>query len=383
VTTGKLSPSGSASGQVLKSNGSAVVWGDDQQAGLTLPYAGTTNSGPAAFAVTNSGGGPALFGKADWGAGVYGRTLHDTGSSVEYGRAGVWGDSGDGPGVAGTSLVADGVWGKAYAASASGVAGYSLSSSGGSSGVKGESYGGVGVRGRVTLSSGIAVNGNNMQTGNVGLLGTGDQGVYGEHGTSGAKGSLGSALYGVYGNDFDGSHAGYFNGDVHVNGTLTKNGGSFLIDHPLDPENKTLSHSFVESPDMKNVYDGVVTLDEHGEAVVELPTWFEALNRDFRYQLTAIGGPAPNLYIADEITDNRFRIGGGRVGLKVSWQVTGIRQDAWANAHRIPVERDKPEKERGTYLNPEEWGQSQERSVDWVRTPELMRPTRGELGPTP
>jgi hypothetical protein len=80
--------------------------------------------------------------------------------------------------------------------------------------------------------------------------------------------------------------AGYFDGDIGVTGTLFKGGGAFMIDHPLDPEHKYLSHSFVESPDMKNIYDGVVVLDESGEATVVLPDWFEALNRDFRYQLT-------------------------------------------------------------------------------------------------
>ena len=66
-------------------------------------------------------------------------------------------------------------------------------------------------------------------------------------------------------------YAGYFNGTVAVNGNLSKAGGSFLIHHPLDPEHKQLSHSFVELPDMKNVYDGVTTLDENGEALITLP----------------------------------------------------------------------------------------------------------------
>lgn len=141
--------------------------------------------------------------------------------------------------------------------------------------------------------------------------------------------------------------------DVDITGTLSKGGGSFKIDHPLDPGNKFLYHSFVESPDMKNIYDGVAVLDERGEAVVEMPAWFSALNRDFRYQLTAVGAPAPGLYVAQEVTDNRFKIAGGAPGLKVSWQVTGIRQDAFANAHRIPVEEDKPADQRGTFLYPE------------------------------
>jgi hypothetical protein len=93
---------------------------------------------------------------------------------------------------------------------------------------------------------------------------------------------------------------------LNVTGNLTKGGGAFKIDHPLDPENKYLYHSFVESPDMKNVYDGIVILNARGEGWVELPDWFEALNRDFRYQLTAVGAAMPRLHVAQEIEGNRF-----------------------------------------------------------------------------
>lgn len=130
------------------------------------------------------------------------------------------------------------------------------------------------------------------------------------------------------------------NGDLHVNGTLFKTAGSFRIDHPLDPTNKYLQHSFVESPDMMNIYNGVVELDRSGRAEVKMPDYFEALNRDFRYQLTPIGSFAP-LYVESEIKNNAFAIAGGRAGLRVSWQVTGIRHDAYANAHRIAVETSK------------------------------------------
>ncbi len=150
--------------------------------------------------------------------------------------------------------------------------------------------------------------------------------------------------------------AATFNGDVLVTGYLTKQGGGFKIDHPLDPQNQYLNHSFVEAPDMMNIYNGNVILDANGEAWVELPDWFEALNQDFRYQLTAIGGPGPGLYIAEEIQDNRFKIAGGEAGLKVSWQVTGIRHDPFAEANRLPVEEQKPAEERGTYLDPEVYG---------------------------
>src|SRR6185369_13917593 len=95
-----------------------------------------------------------------------------------------------------------------------------------------------------------------------------------------------AAAYAVYGNSHGQGFAGYFSGDVNVQGTLSKSGGSFKIDHPLDPAHKYLSHSFVESPDMMNIYNGIATLDASGTATVTLPDWLDALNRDFRYQLT-------------------------------------------------------------------------------------------------
>jgi hypothetical protein len=156
-------------------------------------------------------------------------------------------------------------------------------------------------------------------------------------------------------------HAGYFSGKVHVAGQLSKSSGSFKIDHPLDPANKYLYHSFVESPDMKNIYDGIVTTDAQGYATVQLPAWFEALNRDFRYQLTVIdeadGAEFVLAKVVRGVKDNSFTIRASKPETKVSWQVTGIRQDAWANAHRIPVEEEKTGKEAGTYLNPELFGQ--------------------------
>jgi hypothetical protein len=184
------------------------------------------------------------------------------------------------------------------------------------------------------------------------------------YGTGSASGIIAESETGdgVVGSSTSGL-AGHFFGNVTVTGTLAKGGGSFKIDHPLDPANKYLSHSFVESPDMMNIYNGNVTLDANGEAIVMLPDWFEALNRDFRYQLTALGAPGPNLYIAEEIVNGRFKISGGTSGGRVSWQVTGIRHDAFAEAHRIPIEEDKPAAERGHYLYPELYGQPADRRI--------------------
>ena len=102
-----------------------------------------------------------------------------------------------------------------------------------------------------------------------------------------------------------------------------------------------------------------------------LPEWFAALNKDFRYQLTAIGAPGPNLHIEEEIHINSnnnsiFKIAGGKGDprMKVSWQVTGIRQDHWAKANRPIVEEDKPSHERGYYIHPELYGNSTDKSVE-------------------
>jgi hypothetical protein len=178
-------------------------------------------------------------------------------------------------------------------------------------------------------------------------------GVWGEAPTYGLYAvatATSGTTYGVFGDcRSSGGWAVYAQGNCRVTGTLQKGAGSFLIDHPLDPDNKWLSHSFVESPDMMNVYNGNVVLDAKGEATVTLPHYFQALNRDFRYQLTTIGGFAP-VYVAQEIKGNRFRIAGGTAGLKVSWQVTGVRQDDYAKAHPIVVETAKTPAERGTRL---------------------------------
>jgi hypothetical protein len=147
-------------------------------------------------------------------------------------------------------------------------------------------------------------------------------------------------------------------GDLKVDGNLIKSSGSFKIDDPIAPSEKYLSHSFVESPDMMNIYNGNITTDAKGYATVEMPAWFEALNGDFRYQLTSVGVFSQAI-VAEEIKDGKFRIRTTKPHVKVSWQVTGVRHDAWANAHRIPTEEQKPEDEQGRYMHPELFGQKQ------------------------
>jgi hypothetical protein len=184
-------------------------------------------------------------------------------------------------------------------------------------------------------------------------------GVYG-------KAQYGTTSYGIYGTASLGSTnwAGYFSGNVNVTGTLSKGGGSFKIDHPLDPTNKYLYHSFVESPDMMNIYNGNVVTDASGYAAVSMPDWFEALNKEFRYQLTVIGDFAQAI-ISQEIQNNQFIIRTDKPNIKVSWQVTGIRHDKFAEKYRIPVEENKTGKEVGKYIHPDAYGVSETLGVDY------------------
>ena len=233
----------------------------------------------------------------------------------------------------------------------------------------------------VQASSGTAINAQTLSGFAINATST-DQngiGVYGKSDASGAIAVWGSSTSGI-GGYFSSSNgvAGFFVGNAHVTGnlsvggTLSKAAGSFKIDHPLDPENKYLYHSFVESPDMKNIYDGNALLDANGEAIIAMPEWFEALNKDFRYQLTSIGAPGPNLYVAQEINGNHFKVAGGKPGSKVSWMVTGVRHDAYADAHRIPVEEDKSNEERGYYLHPTEHKQPEQMGIEFRRQQERV-----------
>jgi hypothetical protein len=315
----------------------------------------------ALYGVVGEGGRhAAVIGRGGGYSGVlgYGDSYGVRGEGLS---AGVSGRSESGDGVSGRSESGDGVSGYSY--EGYGVHGYSR----GSWAVLGESNSSIAVAG--LSSSGQGVHGYSNS----------NRGVYGSS-------PSGAGVYGVS----SGGYAAYLEGRVEITGRLIKPGGGFKIDHPLNPANKYLSHSFVESPDMKNVYDGVVVLDDNGEAEIKLPDWFGALNKDFRYQLTAIGAPGPNLHIAEEISDadtttnyssnnknnknnSLFKVAGGTSGMKVSWQVTGIRKDPWANAHRIQVEEDKSDKERGYYIYPDLYGKAAENGIS-----RLLFPTEEE-----
>jgi len=348
VTASNISGSGASAGQVLKYSGGSVAWATDDLGGLELPFSSSQSTGGTVFSISNAGPGTSIEARnSQNGTGLLAGT--STGSAIHAAAS-----SGSGEAIVAvntSSGLAVELGGGTYAVNAYG------------SSLQGTIYG------ETTASNGIALRGE----ANVGNLATG---VFG-------KSSHGIGVYGFTSDGLSGWFYGgrlSVSGDLYVSGTVSKGGGAFKIDHPLDPENKYLSHSFVESPDMMNIYNGIVFLDPMGHAEVELPEWFEVLNRDFRYQLTAIGAPAPNLYIAQEIEGNSFSIAGGEPGMKVSWEVTGIRHDRWAEMHRIPVEEDKAQNERGFYLQPEVWGAPEEKGVQWARHPELLRMATDKRG---
>jgi hypothetical protein len=328
----------------VESNGTIGIWGATSSTapfatGVSGQSASPSGNGVVGEATSSTGINNGVFGRSasTSGNGVGGIATATTGNT--YGVSGQTNTAGFGAGVIGSANAntgtAFGVFGGANGTSGNGVFGYASATSGYTSGVAGFVESPNGTAGQFTTHSGS------------GLLLTGNSGS-----------SFTQVFY------VDASGNGYFAGNLNVIGNLSKGSGSFKIDDPLDPANKTLSHSFVESPDMKNIYDGVVQLDANGQVWVDLPQYFDALNRDFRYQLTAIGAPGPGLYIAQEIAGNRFKIEGGKPGAKVSWQVTGVRQDAYAKAHRVPVEEDKAATERGYYLHPDAFGQPQSKGIE-------------------
>jgi hypothetical protein len=299
-------------------------------------------------------------------AGVWGTTASTAGIAV-YGTAGaatgtVYGVVGE---TVSTTDLAAGAWGASNAGTGNAVGVYGSTHSTDDS---------AGVLGWALASSGTAAGVNGISSSPDGV------GVFGLAGPSPSIGVLGSGTGNGYGVYCEGRAK--VTGTLDVTGTVTKGGGSFKIDHPLDPANKFLSHSFVESPDMKNIYDGVAKLDGNGEATVALPDWFEALNRDVRYQLTPIGEYAP-LFIRSKVRSGRFSIAGGAAGQEVSWQVTGIRKDAWAEAHRIPVEEDKKGDAKGRYLHPEEHGQKASKGMKLPKAAQraLARPPKAPKAP--
>ena len=306
VTQAKLSATGGSAGQVLGTNGSVLVW--QSAPGFSLPYSGSTTASGDALYVGNTGSGRAI--QAASGADTALWAHSSTGFGIDA-------RSDLGVALVATSNGNDGIRGLASSATKSGVYGQN------------------------STVDGYGVVGRNTRYGSFGGLGYSTFGVYAE--------STGPYAYAIFA-----TGAGYFSEDVNIGGNLNVSGTkNFRIDHPFDPTGSYLVHAAVESSEVLNQYSGTANLDEDGTVRIELESWFGAINTDLRYQLTAIGAAAPNLHISREVVDNSFEIAGGSPGLKVSWQITARRNDAYLQHHPFEVEVPKTGVESGTYLCPE------------------------------
>jgi hypothetical protein len=214
------------------------------------------------------------------------------------------------------------------------------------------------VGSRLGLLAASVGNGGTLNKGVYGAaVSSGGNNCYGVHGHAG-----GSALnYGVLGSASGGSsnYAGFFNGELFASSV---SGGikAFMIDHPLDPENKVLTHSCVESDQRMNLYRGLATTDSRGYATIAVPSWFEALNEDILYQLTVIDTEDSASFtmakVVRELRSGTFRIRSSVGRTKVSWMLTGKRHDPTSQHYPLEVERLKTDGERGRYYEPEAYG---------------------------
>jgi len=370
------------------------VTGESQQSGGVL---GRSEGGTGVLGVS--------FSPDDSGAGVFGSSVTGADGVVGFvgSATGVIGSSVRGVGVRGVGEL-DGVAGTTFAArgESAGVLGQSENTAG----VKGASTRGIGVFaqsvesfGSSSVSFGSAPGANGLSfsnssapgTAGTSVLGNGVDGfsfsatgVRGEGRTTGVHGIVRDrAGQAVVGENTAGGFAGVFVGRVVVTGPLTKGGGGFEIDHPLAPDARFLTHSFVESPDMLNVYSGTLTTDKHGECCVTLPDYCEALNHEFRYQLTVVGSRFAHAIVKEEICGHRFTVATSRPHIKVCWQVTGVRRDAWARANPLVVERDKTDAERGRYLHPELYGKTNEAALHRTASPSQAPDGVGKTLPDP
>jgi hypothetical protein len=324
--------------------------------------------------------GPAVFGRSRGNASaVIGVSMGTQSAVAGVNRPGV------APGVLGIHDSRDGVAAgvegdtASSASNAVGVLGKVTSTAAGflSAGVEGDTAstagGAVGVLGKATSttagSGSVAVRGINNGQGarGVGVYGSqdgsgwgvfgftpGGRGVYGFSGSGSGVFAESSTGIGIEASSSTG-HAGFFRGDVQVNGvvdvggTLNVHGDisasgwkTFRIDDPLDPKHKYLVHAAVESNQVLNIYSGNITTDHKGMATVRLPAYFDRINTDLRYQLTVVGQFAQAI-VAKKEAANRFVIRTDEPNVEVSWQVTARRNDAYLRAHPFHEIQNKTE----------------------------------------
>lgn len=360
-------------GQTLGLVSGQPAWIDTT--GFTMPfdYSGDDGGLDALFRVSNTGTAPAIFGNTDNvnGIGVKG-TASDT-SDYSYGgyflAAGPLGravyasnTATSGPAIAGrfgssspdsvviysTASAATGdataIWGESFADSGTGVVGAAFGVGSFSVGVEGSSPAteGAGVFGRNTSPTGRSA----------GLMG-----ITGNVGSGFAIVSIGNL--GVLGNK------------------------QFVIDHPLDPENKYLHHYCSEGPAPYNIYKGRVTTDQTGFAWIQLPDYYGEINRDPDYQLTVIdsGNDFVLAKVTDEVQQNRFRIRTSKPNVKVCWEVKATRNDRFERAYGAPIETEKSPQEKGKYQWPKLYGKPESQGIYYDLTKQRSVNHKSNAGP--
>lgn len=337
--------------------------------------------------VLPSGSGTTLDGAYDQGGPGLGRTITADAGPVQI--------NGSGTNTAALGIQFTGTGNSINAANTNAANTFSTvqavtnSSTANNSAIFGQSTGAArAVAGEVTATStaDAAVRGNNLRTtGGMGVEGVGFNGVsgqtnyragYGVFGqnfdlvgpiTENSVGVGGVGYIGVLGQSSDPVNGGGIGsldniialGDLVVSGTK-----NFRIDYPKDPENKYLNHFSIESNEVLNIYRGTVAFDSNGVAIVQLPEWFDDVNKNPSYQLTPIGGYAP-IYIAEKLKDGRFVIAGGTIGMEVSWAVYAERNDPYLQQHpeARQVVEDKSDREAGKYLRPDLYNQPDEKAI--------------------
>ena len=393
----------------------------------TLPYyTQSSNAGAALFTVINTSatsGSNAIAGAAAGAGsiGVFGRVtssdatsypIYGINGSMTAGSQNIGYLGGIYSGTAGVSftpipspnpggITSQGAFGSAVDSTAYGVYGQNTAGTGST----GSAVGVYGISTNTGFTGGVGVNGvSNSSTLGVGVYGisnstTTGYGVYGQSSSTNTSGGAGGGIVGVSGGS---AYAGIFFGPVtiannntqagtlkvagattlsnltvtgflNVTGSVSASVKAFKIDHPLDPAHKYLVHSCIESSEMMNLYRGTAILNSDGKATVTMPAWFDALNTDFSYQLTCVGGYAP-VFVSKEVEHNQFEVAGGNPGMKVCWQVTGTRQDAYAKAHPMKVEQDKAKNEQGKYLDPADYGKSKTAQIGYIAPITLLAP---------
>ena len=315
----------------------AGVYGEADSGG---GYAGdfrNTNAQGHGLIVSGNNELPTVVGAS--GAGI-------TGTGTTYGTMGFGNDPTNSTGIVGASNDLGTFY--TVAVDGSGVAG-----SGSYFGVGGfsDNNDGTGVLGIGGASTGVGVQGQ----GNTGVVGLGDTGV-------GDSGVYGNGKIGVLGEEA--VTMGMNNFGVFSIGDFGGTGGKyFVIDHPLDPQNKILKHANIESNEILNLYRGTEVFDSSGKATIQLPDYYDSMNINPSYQMSPIGAAMPGLYIERELQNGQFVIAGGVPGKKVSWQVTAERNDPYLQQYpeKRQMEIDKGEA-RGKFIRPELYGRSADMS---------------------